>query len=39
MAPVFPLVGQISLALLAVGSLVGLLGSFISVTRYLRFKR
>jgi len=39
MAPVMPLIMQISATLLGIGCIVGLLGSFISVTRYLRFKR
>jgi len=39
MAPVFPLVNQIAVSLLGVGCVVGLIGSFVSVTRYLRFKR
>ena len=39
MAPTWPLAGQISLSLLAIGSFVGLVGSFVSVSRYLRFKR
>ncbi len=34
-----PFVLQVSLILLAVGMLVGLLGSFLSVTKYLRWKR
>ncbi|MFV0254536.1 MAG: permease-like cell division protein FtsX [Erysipelotrichaceae bacterium] len=38
-APVYPTIYYIVLAILGIGVLVGLLGSFISVTRYLRFKR
>ena len=34
-----PFVKQISLALLLIGMVVGLIGSFFSVTRYLRWKR
>jgi len=39
MAPTWPLAAQISLYLLAIGSFVGLIGSFVSVSRYLKFKR
>jgi cell division transport system permease protein len=37
--PPDPFVGQLSLILLAIGVIVGLIGSFFSVTRYLRWKR
>ncbi len=37
--PPHPFVLQISLVLLGVGMLVGLIGSFLSVTKYLRWKR
>ncbi|MEG0077513.1 permease-like cell division protein FtsX [Anaerorhabdus sp.] len=39
MIPPHPFVLQISLLLLVVGMLVGLIGSFLSVTKYLRWKR
>ncbi len=39
LAPVMPAVRDISLYLLAIGCAVGLIGSFISVSRYLRFRR
>jgi len=39
LAPVMPAVKDISLYLLAIGCAVGLIGSFISVSRYLRFRR
>lgn len=39
MAPTWPLMGNISLLLVGIGALVGLVGSFISVTRHLRFTR
>ena len=39
MAPSLPLAFQVSLALVGIGTAVGLIGSFLSVSRYLRFKR
>lgn len=39
LAPTVPLVFEISAILLLIGIVVGFLGSYISVTKYLRFKR
>ena len=39
MTPPHPFVLQLSLILLGIGMAVGLIGSFMSVTKYLRWKR
>ena len=39
MTPPHPFVLQLSLILLGIGMVVGLIGSFMSVTKYLRWKR
>lgn len=39
LAPVYPFVLYLSILLLSIGTLVGFLGSFVSVSRYLRWKR
>lgn len=39
LSPMWPFAGYVSLALLGTGMLVGLIGSFFSVNKYLRWKR